>query len=317
MQLEQGPGLDSIAHRGLTWIAVHNPTRKELETLAHERTFHPLNLDDCLSKIQLTKVDDHQAYLFLVLHFPTQQPNHLVTSSQLSVFLGKDYLVTIHRGGFKALSEMFQTCKRDEQQRNTFMGRSAGYLLYRIIDRLIDELFPLLDKVMADMDDMEEGVFDEAASNVREINRLRREIGALRRIIFPLRRLVGDLAPKVQRFSEHELSPYLSDIKDHVEKVWETLDEAKETIEIYKDTDFIMSTEKTNQILAVLTVIFTLTIPIVTVATLYGTNINLPCGIATGPCTFLGPYTALILLVAPSVALSAVMGWYFRRLGWF
>lgn len=318
LKLEKEGKLEAIAHQGVTWVDVVNPTRKEINALAQNYPFHHLNLEDCLSKIQLTKMDQHEEYLFVLLHFPgfrTEGGN--VVSNQISIFLGKDYLVTLHKGEFKSLVDMFQACKTDEQQRQAFMGKSSGFLLYRIIDKLVDDLFPMLDKVMSDLDDIEDKVFDERVSTVGEVSRLRREIGDLRRIIFPLRKLMVDIATRTQQYTKFELSPYFSDIRDHLEKAWDILEEAKETIEIYKDMDFILSTEKTNQVLAVLTMVFTLTIPASVIGALYGMNIPLPGSVFTGSPAFFGPYTTFIVLMLASVIPAVLMAWYFRRLGWF
>ena len=96
----------------------------------------------------------------------------------------------------------------------------------------------------------------------------------------------------------------------------EALDESKETIEIYKDTDFMLSTEKTNKILAILTILFTLSIPITVIGTFYGMNVNLPGGIQTGSWNFFGTYTTLIVVLMTSIVSVLLMLWYFRRLGW-
>ena len=86
--------------------------------------------------------------------------------------------------------------------------------------------------------------------------------------------------------------------------------------EIFKDTDFMLSTEKSNKILAILTILFTLSIPVTVVAAIYGMNVNLPGGIVTGPPTFLGEYTSLILLVVVAIVPAIIMMWYFKRQGW-
>jgi magnesium transporter len=101
-----------------------------------------------------------------------------------------------------------------------------------------------------------------------------------------------------------------------VTKAWDTLESAQERVEIFKDTDFVLSTEKTNKILAVLTVIFTLTIPATMIGTLMGMNINLPGGVES-PWLFFGPYTTLIVIVVASLVPAAFMMWFFRRWRWW
>ena len=98
--------------------------------------------------------------------------------------------------------------------------------------------------------------------------------------------------------------------------MYEALEEAKETVEIYKDTDYMLSTEKTNKILGVLTILFTLSIPSTIIGTLYGMNINLPGGIKPDSLYLFGPYTTFILLLIISLVSALLMAWYFHRLGW-
>lgn len=307
--------IESISNNGVVWINIQRPSRSDMDGLGQKYPFHRLNLEDCLSKIQIPKVDRHEDHLFIILHFPTTDKEKGFVFSQLAVFLGTDYVITVHQGDLKPLLELFQLCKADEKMRQNTMGKSAGYLLHKIIDNLVDDLLHILMKVVGNIDDIEDSVFDEKISIPRQISLLRREITTLRRIVIPLRRTVVDLTKEIQRFSKEDVTPYFGDIKDHIEKVLETLEEAKETVEIYKDTDFMLSQEKTNKILAVLTIVFTLSIPATVVGTFYGMNVNLPGSIAD-PWEWLGPYTTLIFVLAVSVGSAALMILYFRRLGW-
>jgi magnesium transporter len=138
----------------------------------------------------------------------------------------------------------------------------------------------------------------------------------LRRIVVPLKRIVTEITKNIQGFSEEDLTQYYDDVKDHIDKVLEELDVAHETIEIYKDTDFMLNTEKTNQTLSILTILFTLSIPATVIGAFYGMNVNMPGGIVTGSWTFLGPYTTLIIILIISTVPALLMIWYFRRLRW-
>src|ERR671922_576201 len=307
---------ESIRNNGLLWINIQRPTSADMNILEQKYPFQKLNLDDCLSKIQIPKIDRYGDHIFIILQFPTPDKEKGFVFSQLAIFMGEDYLVTIHQGDLTPLEELFNTCKNDERQRQLTMYRSSGYLLHKIIDTLVDDLLHILMKVVGNIDDIEDSVFDERISIPRQISLLRREITTLRRIVIPLRRTVVELSKDVQRFSREDLAPYFKDIQDHIEKVAEALEEAKETIEIYKDTDYMLSQEKTNKILAVLTIVFTLSIPATVIGTFYGMNVNVPGGIQTGSWNQLGPYTSLIFVLVVSSISALLMILYFRRLGW-
>nr|AFK24856.1 Mg2+ transporter protein, CorA family protein [uncultured archaeon] len=307
---------ETISNNGVLWLNMQKPTFADMSMLGQKYPFQRLNLEDSLSKIQIPKIDRYTDHIFIILHFPTPDKEKGFLFSQLAVFMGTDYLVTIHQGDLRQLDELFNMCKNDEHQRQAIMGKSSGYLLHKIIDTLVDDMLHILMKVVGNIDDIEDSVFDERISIPRQISLLRREITTLRRIVIPLRRTVVELSKDVQRFSKEDMSLYFKDVQDHIEKVYETLEEAKETVEIYKDTDYMLSQEKTNKILAVLTILFTLSIPATVIAGFYGMNINIPGGTETGPWMQFGPYTTLIFVLVISSISALLMVFYFRRLGW-
>lgn len=310
-------GHERITNKSLTWIDIQKPTRQKLKMLEPYYSFHELSIEDCLSKIQIPKVDRYEDHLFIILHFPTiDKEQSIPRSAQLSIFTGSNYLVTVQQGELQALIEMFQICKTDPKQRESFMGNSPGYLLHSIIDLLVDDLLHILMKVEGNLDDIEDLVFDEKTAVATEISMLRREITTLKRIVYPLKRTILEISREIQRFSEEDLTPYFDDVRDHIDKVIEALDESKETIEIFKDTDFMLSTEKSNKILAILTILFTLSIPASVIAAYYGMNVNLPGGIETGSAIFLGKYTSFIMLIIAALLPAGIMIYWFRRQGW-
>lgn len=306
--------VNSVNNDSLEWIDVNEPNRSILNTLAESYNLHHLHVEDCLSKIQLPKVEKYADTLFVILQFPVYN-NGIPKGVQLSIFIGFNFLITIHKGEIKPLAELFNICKSDDSQKVIIMSNPV-VLLHKIIDMLVDELLHVIIKVEGNIEDIEDLVFDEKISAIRSITYVRREILALRRIILPLRRVVADIARESQRFSSSDMSPYWNDIKDHVEKAIDMLDVANETINIYKDTDFILSSEKTNKILAVLTIIFTLSIPATLIATFYGMNVILPGGVEDEPWMFFGKYTTLIVTVILSAVSAFFMLYYFYRKGW-
>jgi len=311
--------LETIQGNGFTWTDIQNPDRAEIEKLGQMYNFNALNLDDSISKIQLAKIDNYEDHSFVILHFPPLALKRGMSRfNQLAVFIGKDHLVTIHYGELKPLVEMVSHCKDDSKYRNELLGKSSGFLLYKIVDALVDELLHTLRRIVENLDEIEDDVFDENKSTPKKISLLRREITILRRIVHPLRKTVLETSKNTQRFSnsDDDLVIHFDDVIDHIDKVAETLDEAKETMEIYKDTDFLLSTEKSNKILATLTIIFTLTIPPTVVGAIYGMNINLPGGTETGSWNFLGEYTALIIMLILSMIPSGLLYAYFFKKKW-
>ncbi|HJJ22843.1 MAG TPA: magnesium transporter CorA family protein [Nitrosopumilus sp.] len=313
--------IESIQGEKFEWIDLQNPDRNDVEELAKKYNFNKLNIEDCMTKFELPKLDSYNDHFFVILHFsPLSQKIGISKNSQLSIFLGKDFIVTVHQGDLKPLVELVEICKTnsDQQRKNRLLGKSSGVLLHEIIDVLVDDLLHTSRKIIANLDEMEDQVFDEKKPVARSIALLRREINRLRRIANPLKKFVLEIAKNIKRFSEREdeeLALFFDDIIDHIDKVIETLEESRETMEIYKDTDFVLSTEKTNKVLAVLTIIFTLAIPSTVIGTFYGMNVNLPGGIGDSSI-ILGPFTTFIIIILASAIPAIMMFIYFKKLGW-
>ena len=316
--------VQTITNNNLTWIDVQNPTRNVMQQLAEKYHFHELSIEDCLSKIEIPKIDKYTDHIFTTIHFPVMndsndQETTTPAITQLSIFIGSNYIVTVHQGDLRPLRNIFDRCKEDIIQRNEVMGlsSSSGYLLHSIIDTLVDDLFHVLRRVVGNLRDIEDDVFNEQLAIAKEISILRRQIMVLRRAVIQLRRILIDLSADIQRYSAEDLTLYYDDVKDHMDKAFEILEESKETIEIYKDTDNMLSTEKTNRILSVLTILFTLSIPATVIGAIYGMNIHLPGGIdEQRTWNFLGTYTTFLISIAITIATVLLMIWLFKRLGW-
>ncbi|MGA2664142.1 MAG: magnesium transporter CorA family protein [Nitrososphaerales archaeon] len=306
--------LQTVAWGGLRWTDIVNPTDEDAAELGREYGFHPLDLQDCVSG-NVTKVEDHGDHIFLLLHFPEEDERGLIFSNRVSMFLGKDYLVTLHPDNLESVLRLFAACRDDERERPSLM-RSSPYLAYRLIDKLVDAIFGVLAAVQGDLDAIESVVFDEKNSQAGPINHARRQIAALGRIAFPLRLYLPDLS-KAQKFSKEDLSLYFSDLNHEVALSSGTIDEMKELLEIYKDTDFVTSSNRTNNVLSVLTILFTLTIPASLLSSIYGMNVPLPGGLTTGPLEFAGPYSSFLVIAVLMAIPALAMAWYFRRAGWF
>jgi len=303
--------LEMVGGEGGTWVNVERPARRELDYLAQFYPFHPLDLDDTISHIQLSKLDEYTDYLFVILHFPVfNKRTRVTTASQVSLFVGKDFLVTVHSGELKSLVTLFKGCQEKEESRQEYLAKDPGYLLYRIVDMLVDSCLPMLDKTLANLERVEDKVFDEMVDTAQEVAILRRDIASQRRIFWPMKAVVADLEQKAQRFTKSDLKVYFGDINDHLNRIWTTLEEARETVDIYKDTDFVLSQDRLQKIMAVLTVIMAVTLPFTIIASIYGMNVPLPGSGAAGH-----PFVGWILIGLMTVS-AGVMVFLFRLRHW-
>ncbi len=306
---EEQLNLESLTWGDLTWVNIERPTEKETEYLAQNYPFHHLDLDDCLSRIQRPKIDEYKDYLFLVFHFPVfSKEARVTTPSQVSVFIGQNYLITLHKGELKPLVKLFKECQIDEESRQENFSQGSSYLLYRIIDRLVDYCLPISNKILDNIDDVEDRIFsDRIRGAIKEIATLRRDVISFRRIIWPMRAVIGSLEPKVRRFTKTDLAVYFGDMVDHVDKIWDALDEYKEIIEGLNDTHDSLANNRTNEVMRILTIAAAILLPITLVASIWGMNIPLP---------FQHSSYSLLYIILIMVGIIGGMLYLFRRQRW-
>jgi magnesium transporter len=302
--------VESVTWGELTWVNIEAPTKEETEYLAQNYPFHPLDLDDCLSRIQRPKIDVYDDYLFLVFHFPVfSKEARITTPSQVSVFIGQSYLITLHNGDLKPLVKLFNQCQTDEEIREEHFSQGSGYLLYRILDRLVDYCLPILNKIGGNIERTEDNIFSSRfmPRAIEEMSVLRRDVISFRRIIWPMRAVIGSLEPKIRRFTKMDMEVYFGDMTDHVDKIWDVLDEYKEIIEGLNDTHDSLATNRTNEVVRMLTVIATILLPLTVIASIYGMNIPLPFQES--------PYSFILVFFIWAVIVGGML-YFFRRHRW-
>ena len=302
--------IETIKWGKITWLNIEEPTPKDIEFLAQNYLFNPFDLEDCLSRIERPKIDEYENYLFLVLHFPVfKKEARVTTPSQVSIFIGEDLVVTVHSGELKPLAKLFNDCEQNERAREENMARSAGYLLYRILDRLVDYCFPITNKIIANVEEAEDRLFSEPARDaVREISVLRRDIMAYRRIIRHQPDIIKSLEEKDYPFLREDLDVYFGDIGDHIDKISETLDEYKEVVEGLNASSDSLFSHRTNEVMKVLTILATVMLPILLISGIMGMNIY--------PMTSIGGPLSLVIVILAMLGISGIMFAYFRFKRW-
>jgi magnesium transporter len=308
----QQPNIQPVTWGDLTWVNIEHPTEREIEYLAQHYPFHPLDLDDCLSLKQRPKLDVYKDYLFFIFHFSVySRETRISTHGQVSTFIGEKYLITLHTGELKPLVNLFRDCQTNEEAREQNFSHGSGYLLYRILDRMVDAYFPILDKILRLLEGVEDSVFDEKVEAAQELAILRRDIITQRRIIFPTRTVIVELEGKLKQYTTIDLSAYFGDLVDHINKACETLDECKEVIEVFKDSDQGLGAERINSILRILTIITAIGTVLTAMTSFYGMNIPLPGGANPG-----GSFYAWIVHLIAAVVVAGAMLFFFRRKRW-
>jgi magnesium transporter len=280
MQKDVTPNMEVIVADGLTWVNIENPSEEEINYLAENYPFHPLDLDDTVSRRQRPKFDTYKDYHFCVMHFPKyRKDERVISSSQVSAFIGKGYLITIHKGELKPLTKLFRECQIDEESRQEYFEFGSGFLLYSIVDRVIDYCQPIVGKIMNSLEDVEHSVFTPGVppkSLIKTISTLRRDTFSIRHTMLPMRIIINSFEKNISRYVDKNLSEYFGDLVDHADHLWDALDEIKEVADVLFDTYFVLSMDRFNDIMRILAVLATIVTPITFISSIYGMNIELP-----------------------------------------
>ncbi len=308
----QKPGIQSISYGRLLWINIENPTEVEIEYLAENYPFHKLELDDCLSRIQRPKIDhdEDDNYLFMVFHFPVFHKEARVTTvSQVSVFLGRDYLITLHEGNLKSLTTFFRDCSANKETQDEAMSHSPGLLLYLILDRLVTYCFPILNKIGSNIERVEDDIFDEdARSTVRELSMLWKDVISYQRMIKPQTEVFEWMEKSELPIIKEDADVYFGDLADHNRKIMDSLNEYKEWVAGLNDNVGTLTSFRINQVMRLLTVISVILLPLTLVAGIFGMNIY--------PLTDNGNPTAITAVLITMVVIVASMLVFFRVKRW-
>jgi magnesium transporter len=296
---------------GLTWIHVENPHLDIAQTLSDRFGWHPLDVEDVMSRRQRPKVDDYadEGYLFVVLHFPVYDPAiQRLNAAELDIFVGPDYLVTLPNRELLPVTRLFHRCEDDGEFAEQLFSKGSGRLLYEVLDDLFDYCFPILDKIGHKLDQLEDDVFEGRSDEVvRDISNVKQEIISYRKIMKPERSTLRVLERHMERFLPEELDLYFDDIVDASERIWDILDNYKEVVEALEDTNESVISHRQNDVLRVLTVFSAVVLPLTFVTSLFSMNVQFP-----GYGTVWGFVTAAVVLVATVMGLLA----FFRYKRW-
>jgi magnesium transporter len=285
----------------LTWVYIEKPSTNEVEFLAQHFNFHPLNLDDVLSRIQRPKIDYYEDHLFIVLHFPVfDKENRITKPSEVDIFVGENYVITVHcSADLKPLAKFFRECQIHEKSQETYLGRGSGFLLYHILDRLVNYCFPILSKVTENIDAIEDVIFTKTTpETVRDISLIRRDLISFRRVIHPQIAVIEALERGEYPFLKEEEEIYFGDIADHVRKIWDGLEDCKEVVDGLAETSNWLTSNRIQEIMRVLTIVMALLAPPTLIASIGGMNVALPGGLELGSLLPFGILFAVMALIS-------------------
>jgi len=301
--------IETIQYGNLRWSHIVRPTEEDLGILKEQYHFHPRDLDDCRSVINLRpKIDVYEDYYFLILHFPSFDSSEtFVDTKEIKIFWGKDYLITIGKSHW-LVKEMFSQEKSATVAARKMDISSSDALLYKVLERLMKQTQLLVEKVEKAVDSCGKSLFNrKAEKTIEKISITQKNVVLLNTMFKPQLLLFNRLqSGSIPGFAEN-MADYWGDILDYYQKIWDMVEDAGELIRGYSMTFDSLQVNKTNEVIKILTLISSILLPLTFIASLYGMNIDLPFA--------KHPYSFVILTLGMAV-LAVSMIIYFKARKW-
>lgn len=254
----------------VVWANVSDPTSQDFEDLAEEFDFHHLSIEDCRNEHQRPKVEEYTGYYFLVLYEASLVGGQdILELRELNIFLGKNYLVTVHSRPIRAI----ETARRLWSEWLDRSELGSGMLAYLLIDAIVDDYMPLLDIISERMDDLEDSIFGQwRAEVIEEIFMIKKKLLYLRRAITPLRDVFNTLLRREQPIFPRETHVYFQDVFDHLIRVADSIDTLRDMLSSTMDAYLSVSGNRMNKIMKRLTSVSTILMSVTLIAGIYGMN---------------------------------------------
>lgn len=256
----------------ITWININGLNHvSEIEKLGKHYELHPLVLEDVVNISQRPKIDEYDNYLFVVLKMLYYDANNHIVSEQVSFVLGKHYVLSFQ----EAEGDVFDAVRdRIRQAKGRVRNMQSDYLLYVLIDAIVDHYFSVIEVLGDKIEDFETAIFsgevnDDTSKNIQN---LKREILRVRRAIFPLREILNRIEKNENALIQKKTITYYRDIYDHLVQVSENIDIYREMIWSLMDMYMTTISNKMNEVMKVLTIMASIFIPLTFIAGIYGMN---------------------------------------------
>lgn len=303
----------AASRRGVLWVDFSEEPPETCEPILKSFGFHPLAIDDALQETHSPKIDDWGDYIYLVLNYMHLNGNDSKSwdteVDELDIFLGPNLVVTHHDHPLPILDTVLANCQRDPR----YLSEGADHLLYKIIDGVVMEYMPIVERIDEAVDSIEDQVFDRPTPRtLEEIFSLKRALLSMRRILLPQREVLNKLARDDYRVIDQKDRIFFRDIYDHVVRLHDLNETMRDLVSGALDTYLSAINNRLNEVMKTLTLITTLFMPLTFVTGFFGMNFfaaDPPYEQWTSPIFFYGTLTLMVIL-------PAFMYWWMHRRTW-
>ena len=262
------------------WIDIEEPSETEIDFLIDEFEFHPLSIEDAIFPQDHPKVEEFDEYVFMILYAISYSGT--VNPHQLNIFFGDNYVITVHDDKLNAINRFANKITRmaetnNGKNKNNPFAKGADMVLHSIIDNLVDEYFPSIDRMEDKIAQLEDRVLEEKESSIMEdLLSEKRNILVMRKFIYLEKQALSRIMRAEGEYIKEGTRVYFRDIFDHLVSMQETLEILREVIPSLIESYLSMASKKLNQLIHRLTILATIAIPMTIITSYYGMNLKLP-----------------------------------------
>ncbi|MFZ5774398.1 MAG: magnesium/cobalt transporter CorA [Thermodesulfobacteriota bacterium] len=298
-----------------TWIALHGLHDAEaIDNFCAKFGLHPLTIEDILHTNQRPKVDYYDDYLFLVVTLVKyDEGQREMSTEQVSFVVGDHYLLSFHERD----SDIFDPLReRIAGNKGRIRKMGIDYLIYSLLDTVVDNFFSVLEKIGEDIEELEdELIAGPDPDTLHSIHYLKREMILLRKAVWPLREVISALQRDDTVLGDSHIRVYLKDLYDHTIQILDSVETFRDIISGMIDIYLSSASNRMNEIMKLLTSFSVIFIPLTFIAGVYGMNFNTQASPFNMPELnwYLGYPLALLLMLGTALS----MLFYFKRKRWF
>ncbi|MBI2121680.1 MAG: magnesium transporter CorA family protein [Candidatus Sungbacteria bacterium] len=259
-----------------SWVSLINPTKEDVDELGQRfPQIHPLVLEELLTPTIRPRVENYDHHLYMVLHFPVFTPGYEKSiSHELDIILMANTIITVHYDELSTIENFWHECESRESKKEHY-GKTPLHLLYYLLRRFFSNSLKELDQIQTKIDEVEEQVFSGHEKEILEIiSYLRRDVVDFRRALKPQHLTLQSLETQGVLLYGESVRPFLTDLIGEYLKVWDLLENHKETLDTLYETNNSLLTSKINEIMRVFTILAFISFIPTAIANIYGMNLT-------------------------------------------
>jgi len=289
------------------WVDLSNPTEAEGRILTDVFHFHELSIEDALGEVLHPKIEPYDGYLYIVLHaIDFQASQHEFKTHEVDFFLGDRFLVTVHDEHSRSIERLLHVCDKHD----FILAEGTDAMLHRILDSIVDNYRPEVDKLEQRLDEVEQRIFEQSGTHdIRRILMLKRDVGSLRRVVTPQRDVVARLARREFPMIGEQVVYRFRDVYDHLVRLAEEASIFQDRVTGLLDAHLSFTSNRLNQVMKVLTIISTVFMPLTVLTGMFGMNVTLPSFPG-------GEHAQFWWLCGVMLLISGTLFWIFNRDRW-